>query len=55
MPFVADDQDTRTDYAVAGAASADEARLFHDIVGKIRRLPAGVHRVGFRFGEDSTG
>jgi hypothetical protein len=40
---------------MTGAASGDEARLFHDIVRKHRPLPAGVLRVEFRFGEDSTG
>jgi hypothetical protein len=39
----------------ADPASGDEARLFHDIVRKHRSLPAGVQRVDFRFGEDSTG
>jgi hypothetical protein len=38
-----------------GAASGDEARVFHDIVHKIGRLPEGVQRVEFHFGEDSEG
>lgn len=42
-----------------GAASADEARVFHNIVrkviGKLGSLPEGVQRVDFRFGEDSEG
>jgi hypothetical protein len=40
---------------LADAASGDEARLFHDIVRRRGPLPAGVQRVEFRFGEDSTG
>lgn len=40
---------------MAGAASGDEARLFHEIVRKHGPLPDGVRRVEFRFGEDSTG
>ena len=38
-----------------GAASGDEVQMFHDIVRKYRSLPAGVSRIDFRFGEDSTG
>ncbi len=38
-----------------GAATGTEARLFHDIVRRIGRLPTGVRRVEFRFGEDSEG
>lgn len=40
---------------LTGAASGDEARLFDDIVRKHGPLPAGVRKVEFRFGEDSTG
>ena len=40
---------------LAGATSVEEARLFHDIVRRRGPLPAGVERVEFRFGEDSTG
>jgi hypothetical protein len=39
----------------ANAASGDEARAIHEIVRKIGRLPDGVQRVAFRFGEDSEG
>jgi len=39
----------------AGAASGDEAGVFHDIIRKIGRLPEGVRRVEFHFGEDSEG
>jgi len=38
-----------------GAASAEEARLFHEILRGIGPLPEGVRRVEFRFGEDSQG
>lgn len=38
-----------------GAASGDEARLFHDIIRRAGELPPGVHRVEFHFGEDSEG
>jgi hypothetical protein len=38
----------------AGAASVEEARLFHEIV-KHHPLPPDVRRVEFRFGEDSAG
>lgn len=40
---------------LCGAASGDEARLFHDIVRRAGELPPGVHRVEFHFGEDSEG
>lgn len=40
---------------LAGATSVEEARLFRDIVRRHGPLPAGVERVEFRFGEDSTG
>jgi hypothetical protein len=38
-----------------GAASGDEAKVIHDIVRKVGRLPDGVQRVEFHFGEDSEG
>jgi hypothetical protein len=41
--------------SLADAASADEAREFLDIVRRHGPLPAGVRRIKFRFGEDSTG
>src|SRR5579863_9543625 len=41
--------------ALPGAASGDEARAIHEIVRKIGRLPEGVQRVDFHFGEDSEG
>jgi hypothetical protein len=41
--------------SLSGAASGDEARLFHDIVRNHGPWPAGVRKVEFRFGEDSTG
>jgi hypothetical protein len=34
--------------------SVEEARLYHDIVRKHGRLPEGLKRIEFRFGEDST-
>jgi hypothetical protein len=39
----------------AVAASGHEARLLHDIARRHYPLPAGVQRLDFRFGEDSTG
>jgi hypothetical protein len=39
----------------SGAASGAEVRMFHDIIREIGRLPEGVQRVDFHFGEDSTG
>jgi hypothetical protein len=38
-----------------GAASGDEATVFHEIIRKIGHLPEGVRRVEFHFGEDSEG
>ncbi len=38
-----------------GAASVEEARLFHEIAQGMGPLPAGVRRLQFRFGEDSVG
>jgi hypothetical protein len=38
-----------------GAASGDEARQFHAFLQRHKPLPADVHRIEFRFGEDSTG
>lgn len=38
-----------------GAASGDEAKAFHEIVRNVGRLPDGVRRVDFHFGEDSEG
>ncbi len=43
------------DQSLTGAATVAEARLFHDIVRKVGRLPSGVRQVRFRFGEDSEG
>jgi hypothetical protein len=52
-------QTHRDEPILPGAAPADEARVFHDIVRgitqKLGRLPDGVQGVDFRFGEDSTG
>jgi hypothetical protein len=38
-----------------GGALVDEAKLFQEIARKHARLPKFVKRIGFRFGEDSTG
>lgn len=38
-----------------GTAGGDEARMFHQIISRIGRLPEGVRLVKFRFGEDSDG
>jgi hypothetical protein len=49
-------QQTQPDQPMpTGAASGDEARIFHDIVRKVGRLPEGIRQVRFRFGEDSEG
>ena len=51
-----DAPDTRPhDTMTPGAATGDEARRFHDIVREAGRLPEGVRRVEFHFGEDSAG
>jgi hypothetical protein len=46
---------TADEELVAGAASPAEAKVFHDIVENLGRLPDGVKRVRFRYGEDSDG
>jgi hypothetical protein len=38
-----------------GAASGDEAHALHEMVRKVGRLPDGVQRVDFHFGQDSEG
>jgi hypothetical protein len=40
---------------LAGSASAEEEELYREIARKHARLPEGVKRIDFRFGEDSTG
>ncbi len=51
-----DTPETRSNEPVLqGTASGDEAQVFHDIVRKVGRLPDGVRRVDFHFGEDSEG
>jgi hypothetical protein len=53
---MADTPNIRHDEQVpTGAATGVEARLFHNIVGKLEDLPPGVRRVEFHFGEDSEG
>ena len=43
------------DVTLVGAATGEEAKLFHAIGRKIGRLPDGVQRLQFRFGQDSRG
>lgn len=40
---------------LAGASPAQEERVFQEIVRNYGKLPEGVSRVDFRFGEDSVG
>jgi hypothetical protein len=40
---------------LVGAATAEEAALFHDIGRRAGPLPDGVHGLRFRFGENSRG
>ncbi len=51
-----DAPDTRShEPAAPGAVTGDEARRLNEIVGQVGRLPEGVRRVEFHFGEDSEG
>jgi hypothetical protein len=43
------------DEIAPGAASAEEAKLFHDLARRWMPLPDGIRRVHFRFGEASDG
>jgi hypothetical protein len=43
------------DVTLVGAATAEEAKLFHDIGRHLGQLPDGVEKLQFRFGQDSRG
>jgi hypothetical protein len=47
--------DLMTDEIAPGAASAEEAKLFHDLARRWMPLSDEIRRVHFRFGEDSDG
>ncbi len=55
MPMVDTPDIAPNEPAQPGAASRNEAKAFHEIVSNIGRLPEGVRRVEFHFGEDSEG
>jgi hypothetical protein len=44
-----------TEFIEPGAASVEEAKLFHDMARKWTPLSNEIKRVHFRFGEDSDG